>query len=355
LASAAALWMQPGLFVLSIPLLVAYGVVVGARKPWPIGRLLAALALTWLLMWFAARTLPEAQLSFAEHFLYPFQLLSAAWGDGLSYQLGLAGVGLSIVAVALWVSERPGGSRESGAISSDPEIPPASLGRALCFWLVVLLAIVLLTLPPSAFLWQVTSLDRFLSYPWQLLALAGLPLAFLAGSVVRLDGRLATLPAWAGLIALVILASYPYLAPRFTQVDPGSEPVAMFQPAEADVPQIMILDYEIAPPTEITPTLTVTLTWQTVEPVVDDHTVFVHVLTEGDAKAAQHDARPCDGECPTDTWQPGEIVVDRYQLNLVPGAPPGPYRLAVGLYLLDTGERAAVVGHDDETVILHVP
>jgi hypothetical protein len=194
-----------------------------------------------------------------------------------------------------------------------------------------------------------------LAYPWQLLALTGLPLAFLAGAILRLDERLTTWPAWAGLIALVALASYPYLAPGFTQVDPGPEPVAMLQPAGADAPELMILDYKADLAAEITPTLTLTLTWQAVQPVPEDYTVFVHALAAGDTKVAQRDTRPCDGACPTDTWQPGEIIVDRYQLPLPPDAPPGPYRLAVGLYLLDTGDRAAVVGREDSTVYLDVP
>jgi hypothetical protein len=189
-----------------------------------------------------------------------------------------------------------------------------------------------------------------------LLALAGLPLAFLAGSVVRLDQRLAELPIWAGLVALVVLASYPLLAARFTQVDPGAEPVALFQPAEAGAPQLMLLDAEITPPSEITPTLTLTLTWQAVDPVSEDYTVFVHVLANGDEqKVAQRDARPCDGECPTDGWQPGEIIEDRHELAIDPTALAGPFRLAAGLYVLDTGERVAVVGRDDATVYLDVP
>jgi hypothetical protein len=172
--------------------------------------------------------------------------------------------------------------------------------------------------------------------------------------VIRLDQRLATLPARAGLVALVALASYPYLAPHFTRIDPGLEPVAMFQPVEADAPQIMLLDYEVALPTEITPTLTLTLTWQAVSPVEGDYTVFVHALTEDGTKVAQRDTRPCNGECPTPTWQPGEIITDRYQLALGPEAPAGPSRLAVGLYLLESGERAAVVSRDDRTVFLDV-
>jgi len=213
--------------------------------------------------------------------------------------------------------------------------------------------------------------EALVAHPWQVLALAGPPLAFLAGATVRLDRRLAALPALAGLLALVILAAYPRLAPEFTQVDPGSEPVAAFDTAasmtgaaEPDAAggtaHILLLDYQVEPPTEITPTLTLTLTWQAVAltpqavaPVDADYTVFIHLLA-GEEKVAQRDSQPCDGACPTSTWQPGKIMVDRHSLGLPPEAAPGPYRLAVGLYLLESGDRAAVLGEDDRTVYLDV-
>ena len=98
-----------------------------------------------------------------------------------------------------------------------------------------------------------------------------------------------------------------------------------------------------------------TLTWQAVEPVDGDYTVFVHALAPDGSKVAQRDTRPCDGECPTNTWQPGEIILDRYELELDPSVPAGPDRLAIGLYLLETGDRAIVAGQDERTVYLHVP
>jgi hypothetical protein len=105
------------------------------------------------------------------------------------------------------------------------------------------------------------------------------------------------------------------------------------------------------------------MTWQTTAPLVDDYTVFVHALAGGD-RVAQQDTRPCDGDCQTDTWQPGEIILDRHQLTLPQrqgtgaqgtGAQSKPDRLAVGLYLLETGERASIAGRDDATVYLDVP
>lgn len=358
----ASIWTQPGLVAFYLPLLAVYNLVITRRRQHLLTRLTGMIAylifIVWLLVGQATQVAP---LHFADHFLYPFQLLSAFWGfgtsvpgwtDEISFQLGLVAVGLSVVAVALWAKEKHERARAAPGSPSDHLV---FSGRALWFWVIVLFLLVFLTLSPSAFVWRTTHLETLLTYPWQLLCLTAPSLAFLAGSPLRLDKRLAQLPAWAGLLALTIVSSYVYLEPRFTQVDPGPEPVAMFQPVQAKVPQIMLLDYEIRPPTEITPTLILTLTWQAVQPVAGDHTVFVHVLTPDDEKAAQQDTRPCEGECPTNNWLPGEIITDHYQLTLAADAPPGPYRLALGLYLLETGDRAAVAGREDGTVFFDVP
>jgi hypothetical protein len=328
--------------------------------------------LSLLLVWFAARRAVQTAIPFGEHFLQPFQLVSAAWGDGQAYQLGLAAAGLSIVAVALHVSKREASpeadegdhDKNGESASATFSVPSTSLGPGFWFWVSSLLVIVLLCLPVTAWLWRTSGFDALLAYPWQVLALSGLPLAFLAGSVLRLEQRLAALPAWAGVVALVVLASYPYLVPSYTPVDPGPEPVALLRPLETDAPQILLLDYEIGQPAELaaTPPLTLTLAWQVVEPVAEDYTVFVHVLAADGTKIAQRDTRPCDGECPTNTWQPGEVIMDSYQLawtqetgTEASGAQSQPARLAVGLYLLESGDRAAVVGREDRTVFLDVP
>jgi hypothetical protein len=226
------------------------------------------------------------------------------------------------------------------------------------FWVASLLLFVLLSLPTSAWPWQASSFDALVTYPWQTLIFTGLPLAYLSGLVLRIDDRLATLPAWAGLVALVVLASYPYLSPSFTQVDPGLEPIALLQPIEASAPQIFLLDYDVAAATEITPSLELTLTWQAVGQVTGDYTVFVHLLDKDSAKIAQVDRRPCEGECPTNSWMSGDIIRDRYELALTSTGEvdmaSSPYKLAVGMYLLGTGDRAKVIGQEDRTVLLDV-
>jgi hypothetical protein len=53
---------------------------------------------------------------------------------------------------------------------------------------------------------------------------------------------------------------------------------------------------------------------------------------------AQSDAVPANWTRPTAGWQPGEFVADAHALLLAP-APPGEYRLVVGMYAADTGQR----------------
>lgn len=355
-----ALASQPGLAALSLPFLMAYG---AAAFPAPapaartsrvlrsaagIGLILAVV----LLLFVVARSAPPPRVAFEEHFLAPFQLLAAGQGPLRAGQppagMGLAAAGLSLLAGGLWLGQRRPEGEETH--TGDP-----ALTRLLGFWASVLLLLLLLTLPMAASLWRVSGLQALLTAPWQVLALAGLPLAFLAGSVVRLDKGLARLPAWAGLLALVVLASYGSLDLTFTQVDPGREPVAAFRGKDVPWPQVLLLDAEIEPPAEISPTLVLTVTWQAVEPVAVDYTTFVHLLDADGNRVTQRDSQPCSGKCPTSTWQPGAIVVDRYELSLPAGSPPGPYSLALGLYLLESGERAAVVGREDDGVVIDVP
>ena len=48
------------------------------------------------------------------------------------------------------------------------------------------------------------------------------------------------------------------------------------------------------------------------------------------------------GGYPTSLWEPGEIIADEHTVNVHADAPPGRYRLAVGLYRLTDGTRLPV-------------
>jgi hypothetical protein len=107
--------------------------------------------------------------------------------------------------------------------------------------------------------------------------------------------------------------------------------------------QIELLGYEVE---EEEGALVVTLQWQAVEPPMVDYTVFVHLLDGGGGMLAQHDDQPQAGAYPTSVWEVGEVVADPHRLDL-PAGLPAEYRLRVGLYRLETGERLPVVGGGD--------
>jgi hypothetical protein len=78
--------------------------------------------------------------------------------------------------------------------------------------------------------------------------------------------------------------------------------------------------------------LHLTLFWQAVAPVTARYTVFAHVVDSTGRLVAQTDSPPLGGTAPTDTWQAGAVIVDRYAVALKPDALPGQYELRVGMY-----------------------
>ncbi|MEJ2207806.1 MAG: hypothetical protein P8129_02070, partial [Anaerolineae bacterium] len=86
--------------------------------------------------------------------------------------------------------------------------------------------------------------------------------------------------------------------------------------------------------------LVLTLYWQAVAPVERDYTVFVHLVDAGDQILAQGDGPPLAGGYPTSYWRPGELVVDPHAIEF--DGPMDGYRLLVGLYTLDDGQRLPV-------------
>jgi hypothetical protein len=85
-------------------------------------------------------------------------------------------------------------------------------------------------------------------------------------------------------------------------------------------------------------TVQIDLHWQPLSPLDSDFTSFVQLLAAGDEKVAQSDHQPGGVYYPTSLWQPGDTLRDSHTLALPAGAPPGPYRLLVGMYRLIDGE-----------------
>lgn len=102
--------------------------------------------------------------------------------------------------------------------------------------------------------------------------------------------------------------------------------------------QIQLRGYSL-PPTDNPALLPVKLHWQAAEAVNTDYTAFVQLLDGQNQFVTGWDSQPFTGLYPTSRWQPGELVVDRFDLQLPPGLPSGDYRLVTGMYNFDTGER----------------
>ncbi len=75
-----------------------------------------------------------------------------------------------------------------------------------------------------------------------------------------------------------------------------------------------------------------TLYWQALRPLEEDYKVTVSILDEAGLLWGRVDRRPAAYLYPTTRWRVGEITFGEMELPLLPGTPPGRYRLYIGLY-----------------------
>lgn len=79
--------------------------------------------------------------------------------------------------------------------------------------------------------------------------------------------------------------------------------------------------------------LPLTLYWQALRPMTHHYVVSAHLLNSSDLRQwGGHDRVP-QNYYSTVLWTPGEVVVDDYPVLVDPSAPPGVYRLDIGVYL----------------------
>jgi hypothetical protein len=95
-------------------------------------------------------------------------------------------------------------------------------------------------------------------------------------------------------------------------------------------------------------TLKTTLYWRANSPVERSYKVFVHVYDEEGRVVAQRDRVPALGIRPTTSWESGEVIADRYHIELSRELPPGTYSIATGMYDAASGRRLPVLGSDGE-------
>jgi hypothetical protein len=208
------------------------------------------------------------------------------------------------------------------------------------------LFLVVLSLGWSAPLWQAVGAARLLTYPWQLLLLAAPLLALAAGSLPLVLPDFAAPGYWSVLVALTVLASYPYLAPAYTDVQPPAKPLAILGTS-----QLAVLGAQV---TESDTGAALDVTWQVLQPLESDDNVFFQAITgegPGERVVAQLDAQPLGPERPATTWQRGEILTGRYSLDLPEGGQD--LRYYFGFYDWRSGQRLAVNGGIDDKLVLH--
>ena len=296
-------------------------------------------------------------VNFADHFVYPFQLLLAGWGAGpsipgaddtLTFSLGIAAFGLAVLGIMLM---------REGVGEGEDDAHRASFQRSrTLFALIVVLFIAALGTILAAFVWKgLPFLARTLTYPWQLLLLAGPWLAWLAGLGGRalLDlwpeeaRRRLTVPFFAGLLILTLLGAYGVLTPTTTSAPVPDAPVAIFGDH-----QIALLSAIPAGAPDPGGRVKLLTRWQALRPIDQDYTVFFHAVGPDDTRWGQQDTMPQDGNLPTSIWQPGQVIEDEYQITLAADAPvSSDYRYLLGLYEWQTGARLTA-GSDDKVVLI---
>ncbi len=107
---------------------------------------------------------------------------------------------------------------------------------------------------------------------------------------------------------------------------------------------VRLYGYEIEP-SQFYPggQLVVTLHWQAIGPATVDYTIFTQLLGPDYLLHGQLDKQPLSGLWPTSRWQPDQRFVDKFVIDVSEDAPAGAYVLLVGLYDLNTGQRAPVL------------
>jgi hypothetical protein len=266
--------------------------------------------------------------------VYLFQLFSASWNygnrgdwlDAAPLQLGLAPLGLSLIALWLRPERRAFVIAASAAVCALLSVAPFS-----AWW-------------PWAWLFDA---------PWQLVGFAGFLLCLLGSSCINIWGNnlsddTATcdvpLAILATLLTFIVLASYSYLTPRGLDVEPTTPPLARFGN------ETYLVSAEITPTIAPNTTFTVTLLWQNLQPFADDYKVFVHVVDAQEKILLQRDAIPVNGARPTRSWQRGELLRDTYTFTL-PLDAPRDVRVVIGLYHAVNGVRLKTSGGADKIVI----
>jgi hypothetical protein len=91
--------------------------------------------------------------------------------------------------------------------------------------------------------------------------------------------------------------------------------------------------------------IALTLYWRATANVTTNSSVFVHVFgPDGQLWGSSNKFHPGEwGDWPTGRWPAGFALTDRHTIVIAPEAPPGEYRVRVGLWNSTTGQRVPLI------------
>jgi hypothetical protein len=148
------------------------------------------------------------------------------------------------------------------------------------------------------------------------------------------------------------------LVPVYTPPQRLARLPASARPLEATLGQVARLrGYAIEPAAvEAGQRAYVTVYWETLGPTPLPYSVYLHLFDQDGVLVAQRDTYPGLGRYPSTVWEPGRLFADRYLLEIPPTAySPAKLTAEVGLWQVETGDRAFVLGADGQPVAAGVP
>ncbi len=69
-------------------------------------------------------------------------------------------------------------------------------------------------------------------------------------------------------------------------------------------------------------------TWKQTEPITGNYQIFTHLVAADGTLIAQADHIAGADSYPTSLWQPGNLLYNRFEIQLPAGTPPGEYQSA---------------------------
>ncbi len=349
------LWrVQPGLAIFIVIFSILYVLIVewhllANREPWLLLAIVvsSAAGIVSLIPLWSIRA--ASVTNFAEHFVYLFQLFGTqwqvapsipGWEDGYPFQLGLPTYGLG--AFAVWSWWQMGKRRRP-------------FSRFVGFMLISGTILVLMSLHVAEPLWRLTGAEQLLTYPWQVLLIAALPLSALAGSLVAFNSGLQNRVYWASLVVLVLLSSHPFLMTQFTEFRANRRPAAVFGQNQ----ELLLLEAKVNVLDDISQAQ-LDIAWQALHPLDFDYNLFFQALVDEDGAitvVGQVDSQPLQGARPATTWAVGEIITDSYKIDISSYTGSERLQYIFGYYNWESGDRLpakdGVSGLQDDKLVIY--